>query len=44
MINFDEYTKLFTRCRKWNISLVFISQPYFKFQKMLEIIAHTFLL
>ena len=37
-------TVLFTRCRKLNISLVFISQLYLNFQKMFEIIAHTFLL
>ena len=29
-------TELFIRGRKINISLVFITQSYFKFQKMLE--------
>ena len=24
---------IFIRCRKWNISLVFITQPYFSFPK-----------
>ena len=35
-------TDLFIRCRKLNISLVFITQSYFKVLRMLEIIAHTF--
>ena len=38
-------TELFIRCRKLNISLVFIRQSYFKVPyKKLEIIAHTLLL
>ena len=39
-------TDIFIRCRKLTISLIFISQSYliYKFQKMSEKIAHTFLL
>ena len=37
-------TELFIRGRKLDISLIFITQSYFKFQRTLEIIAHTFLL
>ena len=29
-------TELFIKCRKLNISLVFITQSYFLFQKMLD--------
>ena len=37
-------TELFIRGRKLNISLIFITQSSLKFLRMLEIIAHTFLL
>ena len=37
-------TELFIRGRKLNISLIFITQSYFKVLRTLEIIAHTFLL
>ena len=36
-------TELFIRGRKLNISLVFITQSYFKFQKMLDWILLIFL-
>ena len=36
-------TELFIRGRKWNISLVFITQSYFKVQKMLGQTLVTFL-
>ena len=32
--------ELFIRCRKFNVSLVFITQSYFLFQKMLDLIQH----
>ena len=35
-------TELFIRGRKLNSSLIFITQSYLKFQKILEIIAHIF--
>ena len=37
-------TELFIRGRKLNISLIFITQSYFKVLRSLEIITHTFLL
>ena len=37
-------TELFIRGRKLNISLIFITQSYFKVRQDVRIIAHTFLL
>ena len=37
-------TKLFIRCRKWNISLVFITQSYFKVWKDVRLNSTQFLI
>ena len=38
------FTEIFIRGRKLNISLVFITQSYFLYQKILDKIVHTILL